>query len=57
MASLLLSDIEGGAREGQTLQEKDPDGRMTAVSPSDPPSDGIAGMKTTSGDVLMAGAE
>ena len=57
MASLSLSDIEGGAREGQTLQEKDPDGRVAAVYPSDSTADITARMKTISGDAIMAGAE
>lgn len=57
MASLSLSDIDGGARKDQTLQEKDPNGRIAAASPSDPSTHGIAGLKTTSSDVPLAGAE
>ena len=57
MASLPLSDIEGGAREGQSLREKDPDGRIAAVHSSDSTADVTPGMKTIGGDTTMAGAE
>ena len=53
MASLSLSDIEGGARRNQTLQEKDLNERMAG----DYSTHGIAGPKNTSGDAYMSGAE
>ena len=57
MASLSLADIEGGPRECQTLQEKDPDVRMAVVYPSDSAADITTGMKIMSGDANMAGVE
>ena len=49
--------MEGGAGGDQTLQEKDPNERIFALSPSKPSIQCIAGLKTTSGDLHMAGAE
>ena len=56
MASLTLADVEREAGEDQTLQEKDPNGRITVVSPTKHPADD-AGLKTLDGDLLMAGQE
>ena len=55
LSSLTLADIEGEVGGDQTLQEKDPNGRIATASPNAVES--VPGVKIADGDVRMDGAE